>query len=261
MIFFHKMDNLLNKIKEILDKEPRLIELPKKGKAVFIGDTHGDLDATEQVLNKYLKPRYTLVFLGDYVDRGPFSKENIELLFKKKLEFPNSIYLLMGNHEGYPILPFSPADFWESLTSEEQGLFGEVFKKLPFVATTQNGLIALHGAPPEVPHLHAINEIALGSKAWLQITWGDFTTKKGDYFGNFWGRPLFGSSYFERVMQNLKRNILIRAHQPHIEPKVFDARCLTIFTSSAYHPIRTIATVDLEKESFKTVEELNIEFI
>ena len=261
MLNFSIMSELLDKVGDVLEKEPRLIRLPKEGKAVFIGDTHGDLEATQQVLKKYFKPGYILVFLGDYVDRGPHSRENIELLFKKKLESPNSIYLLMGNHEGYPILPFSPADFWEGLTLEEQQKFGEIFKKLPFVAITQNGLIALHGVPPDVPNLDAINEIKLGSKAWFQITWGDFSTEKGDYFGNIWGRPVFGQSYFERVMNNLKRSVLVRAHQPHIEPKVFDDRCLTIFTSSAYHPIRTIAIVALEGEDLKTTNDLNIEFI
>lgn len=245
-------------IKNILKQEPKLIKLPAQGKAVFVGDTHGDLEATELILEKYFKAGYFLVFLGDYVDRGNYSRENIELLLQKKLETPERIFLLMGNHEGHPIFPFYPADFWDTLSFPEREEFKEIFQLLPLVAITENGLIGVHGVPPDVACLEDINHIQPGDKLWQQITWGDLAEAPGDFLGDFWGRPVYGQTYFERVMARLNRTVLIRAHQLHIDPIVFSRRCLTIITSHAYSHIRHIAIADLAKPVIKTVSDLEI---
>ena len=241
-----------------MTQEGRLIQLPREGRAVFIGDTHGDFEATEKVFQFYFKPGYTLVFLGDYVDRGKHSRENIEFLLQKKLEAPKQLFLLMGNHEGYPILPFSPADFWESLSPEENVTFSEICRLLPFMAVTENSLMAVHGVPPDIKELEEVNEIPLGSEFWQQATWGDFTERSGEFLGGIWGRPLFGKDYFKRTMKQLKMNVLIRAHQPHIEPIIFEKHCLTLITSHAYKPVRNIAIVDLETPVIKTTDDLEV---
>ncbi|HEC92676.1 MAG TPA: serine/threonine protein phosphatase, partial [Candidatus Atribacteria bacterium] len=97
----------------------KLIKINKAKRIIFVGDTHGDLEASEKVIKKYLKPANKIVFLGDYIDRGPHSKENLDYLLEQKEKFPNQIYLCGGNHEGHHILEFSPADFWENLNIDE----------------------------------------------------------------------------------------------------------------------------------------------
>jgi len=245
-------------IKKILVKDKRLIHLPAKGKAVFVGDTHGDFEATETVFKRYFKPGYILIFLGDYVDRGDHSKKNIEFLLKRKLESPKKIFLLMGNHEAYSFLSFYPADFWESLSQEEEKSFSEICQHLSFAAVTENGLFAVHGVPPDVHSLKEINKIHIGSEQWQQITWGDFVEMPGDALGYYQGRPVYGADYFKRKMTQFSKNVLIRAHQPFIETVIFNKLCLTLMTSLAYKPIRYIAIADLEKPVIESADDLEI---
>jgi len=74
-----------------------------------IGDLHGCPDELE-VLLAALRPGAddTLVFLGDYVDRGPAVRTLVERLIRLREEHPQTVFL-RGNHEdmllaflGYP---------------------------------------------------------------------------------------------------------------------------------------------------------------
>jgi 3',5'-cyclic AMP phosphodiesterase CpdA len=259
-----EIKSLLGGVEKIFAEETNLIRL-ESGRVVFVGDTHGDFEATSKVIETYLKPGNKLVFLGDYVDRGPASLENINFLLEQKLEHPDSIFLLMGNHEGYGVVPFSPANFWEGLDVELRQRYSAVLSKLPLAAFTTNGVIALHGALPDVPGLRDIDEIKLGDDKWHQITWGDWQEREGGFLGfdPYTGRPQFGQSWFEEIMSRFGRNILIRSHQPNAAKVMYGGRCLTIFTSSAYKhyvPERTVAVLDSDKE-VHSVADVKIEVV
>jgi protein phosphatase len=236
----------------------KLIEIQKAKKVIFVGDTHGDLEASQKVIKDYLKEGNKIVFLGDYVDRGPFSKENLDFLLETKLKNPNQIYLLQGNHEGHRILKFYPAEFWQSLDEKNYKKYSSIVKKFPLAVVTKN-IIALHGVLPDVKNLEEINQIKIGSEEWMQIAWGDFSDEPGEYLGidPFSGRPQFGRDYFLKLMERFNKKVLIRSHQPDAPQFMFDDRCLTIFTSSAYKRERTIAILDFEKE-IKTAKDLEI---
>ncbi|MGB5925548.1 MAG: metallophosphoesterase family protein [Dehalococcoidia bacterium] len=259
-----KIKELLNWAEKKFASEPKLIQL-ESGRVIFVGDTHGDLEATQKIIRRYLKPENKLVFLGDYVDRGPASLENINFLLEQKSEHPDSLHLLMGNHEGYAMGSFHPADFWEALDTELRQRYGEVLSKLPLAVSTPNGIIALHGALPGVSRLEDIARIKPGSAEWHQITWGDWQERVGKSLGidPYTGRPQFGRGWFNEIMSRLGKNVLIRSHQPDAPPTMYGKRCLTIFTSSAYrHYIseRTIALVDLKKPA-KSADDIEIEVV
>ena len=259
-----EIEQLLDEAEKRFASEAKLIKL-ESGTVIFIGDTHGDLEATERVIGKYLKPENRLVFLGDYVDRGPASLQNINLLLEQKIKHPDSLYLLMGNHEGHAVVDFHPADFWDGLGVELRRRYGEVLCKLPLAVSSSNGIIALHGALPGVPALDDINSINPGSTEWHQITWGDWQEREGKFLGidPYTGRPQFGRGWFEEIMSRLGKNVLIRSHQPDAPPTMYGGRCLTIFTSLAYGHYGSrpaVALVDLERE-VKSVDDIKIETI
>jgi predicted phosphodiesterase len=245
----------LEEVGRILEKESRLIHLPDQGKAVFVGDTHGDLDASQEVVRQYLREPYRIVFLGDYVDRGDRSEENIHFLLQTKSEHPDKIFLLAGNHEGYMAKEFYPVSFWRSLSTEDREAYGLLFSKLPLAATSLNGVLALHGGLPELESLEDINRIDWGDERWNQIVWGDFLELDVDVVDDWGGRPQYGRQYFSRMMERYQKQILIRSHQPHAPPLMFGKRCVTIFTSNAYLPMRSVVIANLEKE-IRSAEDL-----
>lgn len=70
----------------------------------LIGDLHGNLGAL-LAMEAALWPSGTalaparLLFLGDYVDRGAHGAELMAYLLAAKLQRPNAILLVRGNHE------------------------------------------------------------------------------------------------------------------------------------------------------------------
>jgi serine/threonine-protein phosphatase PP1 catalytic subunit len=194
------------------------------------------------------------------VDRGNYSEENIQYLLKLKLEHPEEIFLLAGNHEGFMLKELYPANFWTSISFEEGEEYGRLFSKFPIAATTQNGILALHGALPDLKTLEDMNQIELGDEHWDRIVWGDFVENETDFPGDLWGRPQFGREYFNRLMERYQKQVLVRSHQPNAPLIMFNKRCITIFTSRAYLPIRTVAMADLEEE-IRDAKDITIERI
>lgn len=64
---------------------------------VVIGDIHGRLDLLDDIMDEIARkaPNHRLVFVGDYIDRGPSSKE----VLLRLADLPDAPVFLMGNHE------------------------------------------------------------------------------------------------------------------------------------------------------------------
>lgn len=65
-----------------------------------IGDIHGCLDKVKRLIDhvKYDPAADRLIFLGDYIDRGPASKGVLDLMLDLKRGNASNVFL-MGNHE------------------------------------------------------------------------------------------------------------------------------------------------------------------
>jgi serine/threonine protein phosphatase 1 len=70
------------------------------GNIFAIGDIHGSMDKLDDLMGKIDIDfdRDTLIFLGDYIDRGPSSFEVVSFLITLKDQHENIIFL-KGNHE------------------------------------------------------------------------------------------------------------------------------------------------------------------
>lgn len=69
------------------------------GRLLAIGDIHGCYGALEELMDKvYLEKNDTIIFLGDYIDRGGQEREVVEYLIELENSFPKAVFL-KGNHE------------------------------------------------------------------------------------------------------------------------------------------------------------------
>ncbi|MCB1838992.1 MAG: serine/threonine protein phosphatase [Rhodospirillales bacterium] len=96
--------------------------IPEGYRVYAIGDVHGHLDALELMhreISHDLQDRPDLtahiVYLGDYIDRGPHSAHTIDKLVKLK-ERDDGIFrsFLLGNHEHYMIRFLIEGEFSET---------------------------------------------------------------------------------------------------------------------------------------------------
>eukprot|EP01126_Amoeba_proteus_P050165 TRINITY_DN5906_c0_g1_i5.p1 TRINITY_DN5906_c0_g1~~TRINITY_DN5906_c0_g1_i5.p1 ORF type:complete len:491 (-),score=90.58 TRINITY_DN5906_c0_g1_i5:79-1347(-) len=139
------------------------------GPFTIVGDIHGQFYDLVKLLEREWKveshPR-TWLFLGDYVDRGPWGLEVCITLFMYKICFPRNVYLLRGNHESRVLTQkFNFKD--ECLRGydlEIYDLFMESFDCLPLAAllSTDAGVtfFAVHGGlSPEIDCWEKIQEI------------------------------------------------------------------------------------------------------
>jgi len=72
--------------------------------SIAIGDIHGNLRALNDLLAQLeptLSARDEVIFLGDYIDRGPDSRGCIDRILRFRGESPAPVILLSGNHEDW----------------------------------------------------------------------------------------------------------------------------------------------------------------
>jgi serine/threonine protein phosphatase 1 len=76
-------------------------------KTFAIGDVHGMLTKLEKIIRSCREAAQTehakFVFLGDYIDRGPQSKEVVDTLIDLTRAAPRQVICLLGNHEAFAL--------------------------------------------------------------------------------------------------------------------------------------------------------------
>src|SRR2546426_8617141 len=213
-------------------------------RVIFVGDTHGAIDVTQTVIDKFFDDADLIVFLGDYVDRGSKSLENLGLIASTLLEDPHRTIMLRGNHESPLTNPYYgfTNEVTEKLGEGSYEKFKDFFQAMPY-AVVVNGYLCLHGgiattlanvsqiADLPFPDLNPDDPTA------FQILWNDprdmiegfIPSVRGD------GAYYYGSDVTEKFLAENNLKGIIRGHE------VVDGfredlggKVMTIFTSK-YH--------------------------
>jgi protein phosphatase len=153
---------LFRHVHGIFREEPILLELHSP--VIIIGDIHGQILDLFRILNTYGNPGcQTYLFLGDLVDRGEFSIEALLCVFLLKAIWPDSVYVIRGNHE------FSGLCSQCGFMAQVQSFFGstlfyndaiQVFPDMPLAARIDDDILCVHGGiGPQMFNLQSIANI------------------------------------------------------------------------------------------------------
>jgi serine/threonine-protein phosphatase 2B catalytic subunit len=130
---------------------------------VVVGDIHGQLYDLIHLIEKSGDPaKMNYVFLGDYVDRGIYSIECVILLFGMKLAYPQSIYLLRGNHESRTMTEYFTfrEEVLDKYDNEVYDAILQAFDCMPLVAIVNEEYLCMHGGvSPNMKTLGEINQV------------------------------------------------------------------------------------------------------
>jgi len=269
---FRKAYQFLKDVKKIYEDEFKgndgIVMLPKEGRYLIVGDLHGDFNSLtlilEQVdLKNFIDSGGKVIFLGDYIDRGPMQPHVILTVFMLKTLYPESIITLRGNHEPPKWLMPYPHDFPDVLkmvygATEGTVLYSsffEIFQKMPYAALIRENALLVHGGPPTVniekskDLITYINVVKspYSKKILEEILWNDpieadviaYPSPRGAGF-------LFGRRTTRLALNILKVNMIIRAHEP-VDGIRFshNGRVVTVFSMKGYYFNRYGAYIDL----------------
>ena len=154
---------ILSRAREIMMQQPMLVEVDPP--INICGDTHGqfydllrlfEMGGVPSEDQKYL-------FLGDYVDRSHQSIEVMVLLLCFKIKFPESVYLLRGNHECASINRIY--GFYDECKRRYNirmwRNFVDLFNCMPVSGLVAGRILCMHGGlSPELVSLDKIRDIS-----------------------------------------------------------------------------------------------------
>lgn len=205
--------------------------VPDGIRVYVIGDVHGRADLLSSLLAKVdrdleLHPidNPLQVFLGDYIDRGPYSRDVIDLLISRRKQWPT--VCLKGNHEALALRVLQDSGLlqtWLQLGGHRTMIsYGVAPPMLPELGDAELSVQALRTAIPE-------NHKKFLSSLPLSLSCGDFFLS---HAGVRPGIPLetqhqrdllWIRDEFLQYTGNLGK-VIVHGHTPVEKPEVFSNR-------------------------------------
>ncbi|XP_023243690.1 serine/threonine-protein phosphatase PP1-beta-like [Centruroides sculpturatus] len=230
--------------KQIFLSQPMLLEL--EAPINVLGDIHGQY---QDMLRFFelggLPPKNNYLLLGDYVDRGKESLKTICFLFANKIKYPDTFFLLRGNHESsglnrvYGFYNECKQKFniniWKAFVSS--------FNCLPVAAIVEDKIFCCHGGLS--PHLESMNQIRRlrrptdipNSGLLCDLLWSDPNKRIRGWGSNERGISVtFGPDIVRSFLLKHEFDLICRAHEVVEEGYEFFAgrQLVTIFSAPKY---------------------------
>lgn len=230
------------------------------GPAKIFGDLHGQFGDLMRLFAEYGAPSTAgdiayidYVFLGDYVDRGAYSLETISLLLALKIEHPNAVHLLRGNHEEPDINALfgfrieCVERLGETAGDAVWRRFNDLFEWLPLAAVIEDRICCMHGGiGRSLTHISQINDLKRplnmenGGVELMDILWSDPTENDGveGLRPNARGPGLvtFGPDRVKAFCETNGIHMIIRAHECVMDgfERFAQGQLLTVFSATNY---------------------------
>jgi len=202
----------------------------------FIGDIHGEIGLLDKLLESIIEhDPQQITFLGDYIDRGPYSREVVDRIMS--LQLP--VACLMGNHELMMLNAFedsafgyNPMELWYrnggeatlqsfgfpgffNFQSQMEDRYLKFFRNLLMSHVTEPGtglsILATHaGVSPSIP---LADQLLLKDYQDLQQYMQDKQLEMADSF--LWARE----SFFDSSAELWKGYMVVHGHTPTLKLK------------------------------------------
>ena len=240
------LDDLINEAINVLREHHKTALIEINQGAIVVGDIHGNLtDLVRILLANGLPPVARYLFLGDFVDRGPFSIEVISLILALKVLYPECIYIIRGNHEVRDVnriygfhdeieKQYETEDLWEH--------FNTCFEYFPIAAILKQKYFCVHGGIAKGVTIQSLKNIELPitkiSGMISDLLWSDPNESIEAYSTNPRGTGCeFGFMASLAFLKQSNLDFIVRGHQCIKEGVNVKSsmNVITVFSSSRYH--------------------------
>jgi serine/threonine-protein phosphatase PP1 catalytic subunit len=232
-LVIEELRQLLPNIHKVFASEPAVLKT-SVARAMIVADIHDDISTLEYILQKWKESGCsTIIFLGDYVDRGRYGPEVLVRLFNLKLSDPKHVLLLRGNHEEMNMNVHY--GFFDEINRDIDLLYdiNEVYEVMPIAAILANKVFCVHGGIDEAGIISRVSK----SNS-FQYLWNDPTNEYVGFSRSRRGSIVreFGPDVVDRFLDINKLKMIIRGHTATMEGYEwwFDGKLLSLFSAPNY---------------------------
>ncbi|ALC44389.1 maker736 [Drosophila busckii] len=243
-LFENHLRHICSQARELFLKERSLLEV--RPPVMICGDVHGQFGDLLRIFQSTgYPPESKYLFLGDYVDRGKQSIETLALLLAYKVRYPQTMFLLRGNHESASINRIY--GFYDECKRRYSVKlwkhFVDTYDCMPIAAIVGGRIFCVHGGLS--PSLTSFSDILAIQRPcdipeqglMCDLLWSDPDEKVLGWSENDRGVSVtFGADVVRTFCFRMGIDVICRAHQVVEDGYEFFARrrLVTLFSAPNY---------------------------